>query len=116
MTIKAIINAVKGEKWCRLLTVLMRLTVGGVFVFSGFTKGVDPWGTFYKVNDYFTALGMDQWGGTALFVAVALAALEFMLGVAIVVGAYRRSSLWIALLLMLVMTPLTLWINWLAAL
>ena len=110
MTIKAIINAVKGEKWCRLLTVLMRLTVGGVFVFSGFTKGVDPWGTFYKVNDYFTALGMDQWGGTALFVAVALAALEFMLGVAIVVGAYRRSSLWIALLLMLVMTPLTLWL------
>ena len=110
MTIKAIINAVKGEKWCRLLTVLMRLTVGGVFVFSGFTKGVDPWGTFYKVNDYFIALGMDQWGGTALFVAVALAALEFMLGVAIVVGAYRRSSLWIALLLMLVMTPLTLWL------
>ncbi len=110
MTIKAIINAVKGEKWCQLLTVLMRLTVGGVFIFSGFTKGIDPWGTFYKVNDYLTALGLDQWDGTALFIAVALAALEFMLGVAIAVGAYRRSSLWIALLLMLVMTPLTLWL------
>ena len=43
MTIKAFINAVKGEKWCQWLTVLMRLTVGGVFIFSGFTKGVDPW-------------------------------------------------------------------------
>ena len=110
MTIKAIINAVKGEKWCRLLTVLMRLTVGGVFIFSGLTKGIDPWGTFYKVNDYLTAMGLDNWNATALFLAVALAAIEFMLGVAIVVGAYRRSSLWLALIMMLVMTPVTLWL------
>lgn len=110
MTIKAIINAVKGEKWCQLLTVLMRLTVGGVFVFSGFTKGVDPWGGCYKVTDYMNALGMEQWTSIALFIAVALAALEFMLGIAIVVGAYRRSAPWLAFILMLVMTPLTLWL------
>ena len=110
MTIKAIINAVKGERWCRLLTVLMRLTVGGVFIFSGFTKGVDPWGGCYKVTDYLNAMGLGGWTDTALFIAVALAALEFMLGVAIVVGAYRRSSPWLALLLLLVMTPITLWL------
>lgn len=110
MTIKAFVNAVKGEKWCRWLTVLMRLTVGGVFIFSGFTKGVDPWGTYYKITDYLMAMGLDSWAGTALFIAVALAALEFMLGVAIAVGAYRRSSLLLALLLMLVMTPVTLWL------
>ncbi len=110
MTIKAFVNAVKGEKWCQWLTVLMRLTVGGVFIFSGFTKGVDPWGTYYKITDYLMAMGLDSWAGTALFIAVALAALEFMLGVAIAVGAYRRSSLLLALLLMLVMTPVTLWL------
>lgn len=110
MTVKAFINAVKGEKWCRLLTVLMRLTVGGVFIFSGFIKGIDPWGACYKITDYLTALGLGHWTGTALFFAVALAALEFMLGVAIVVGAYRRSAPWVALLFMLVMTPLTLWL------
>ena len=110
MTVKAFINAVKGEKWCRLLTVLMRLTVGGVFIFSGFIKGIDPWGACYKITDYLTALGLEHWTGTALFFAVALAALEFMLGVAIVVGAYRRSAPWVALLFMLVMTPLTLWL------
>ncbi len=110
MTIKAIINAVKGETWCRLLTTLMRLVVGGLFVFSGFTKAVDPWGTCYKITDYLNAMGMEQWGDTALFLAVALAALEFMVGMAIVVGAYRRSSLIIALLMMAVMTPVTLWL------
>lgn len=110
MTIKAFVNAVKGEKWCRLLTVLMRITVGGVFIFSGFTKGVDPWGTYYKITDYLNAMGLEGWAGTALFLAVAIAALEFMLGVALAVGAYRRSAPWLALLVMLVMTPITLWL------
>ena len=110
MTIKAFVNAVKGEKWCRLLTVLMRITVGGVFIFSGFTKGVDPWGSYYKITDYLNAMGLEGWAGTALFLAVAIAALEFMLGVALAVGAYRRSAPWLALLAMLVMTPLTLWL------
>ena len=110
MNIQTIVNAVKYEKWCRLLTVLMRLTVGGVFVFSGFTKGVDPWGTCYKITDYLNALGLGEWTGAALIIAAAAAALEFMLGIAIVVGAYRRSSPWIALLFLLVMTPLTLWL------
>ena len=110
MKIQAFINAVKGEKWCQLLTLLMRLTVGGVFVFSGFTKAVDPWGTCYKVTDYLTAMGATQWTDTALFIAVSLAALEFILGVLIVVGAYRRGAPVLALLMMLVMTPLTLWL------
>ena len=110
MTIKALINAVKHEKWCRLLTVLMRLVVGGVFIFSGFTKGVDPWGTGYKITDYLNALGMDQWVPAAFFIAVALAALEFMLGIAIALGSYRRSAPVVALVMMLVMTPLTLWL------
>ena len=110
MTIKAVVNAVKHEKWCQILTVLMRITVGGVFIFSGFTKGVDPWGTYYKITDFLNAMGLEQWAGTALFAAFALAALEFMLGVALAVGAYRRSAPWLALLAMLVMTPLTLWL------
>lgn len=107
---KAIINAVKNERWCQLLTTLMRLTVGGVFVFSGFTKAIDPWGTCYKITDYLLALGMERWDNMALFVAVALATLEFMLGIFIVVGAYRRSAPIQALILLLFMTPLTLWL------
>ena len=110
MTLKSFIEAVKYEKWCQVLTLLMRLTVGGVFIFSGFTKAIDPWGAFYKVSDYQLALGFEQWTGTALFIAVSLAVAEFLLGVAIAAGVYRRSAPWLALVLMLVMTPLTLWL------
>ena len=110
MKIKTIVNAVKGEKWCKVLTTLMRLVVGGVFIFSGFTKAVDPWGTCYKITDYLNAMGLGNWTDTALFIAVALAALEFVLGMCLALGTYRRSSPIIALLLLLVMTPLTLWL------
>ena len=110
MTIRAFINAVKYEKWCQVLTVLMRLTVGGVFIYSGFTKGIDPRGTSYKISDYLTAMGLEQWATTALFIAVALAALEFILGIQLVLGAYRRSAPIVTLLLLFVMTPLTLWL------
>ncbi len=110
MTIKAFIQAVKYEKWCQVLTLLMRLTVGGVFIFSGFTKGIDPWGTSYKITDYLNAMGLTSWSDTALFIAFALAAVEFFTGVNIAVGAYRRSAPWVALILMVVMTPLTLWL------
>ncbi len=110
MTIKAFINGIKGEKWCLLLTMLMRLTVGGVFIYSGFTKAIDPWGFCYKITDYLAAMGLTEWTGTALFVAVALAVIEFVLGVVIAVGAYRRGGPILALILMLVMTPLTLWL------
>ena len=110
MTIRTFINAVKGEKWCQVLTLLMRLTVGGVFVFSGFAKAVDPWGSFYKITDYLNAMGAGQWANTALFFALALAAVEFIVGVLIVVGAYRRGAIVVGLLMMLLMTPLTLWL------
>lgn len=110
MTVKAIVGAVKGEKWCQVLTTLMRLVVGGVFVFSGFAKAVDPWGTTYKITDYLVAMGLGGWSETSLYIAVVLAAIEFMLGVAIATGIYRRSAPWVALLLLLVMTPLTLWL------
>jgi len=93
-----------------VLTTLMRLVVGGVFIFSGFTKAVDPWGTCYKITDYLNAMGLESWTSTALIIAVALAALEFVLGMCLALGTYRRSSPIIALLLLLVMTPLTLWL------
>lgn len=89
-----------------------RFLLGGVFIFSGFVKAIDPFGTFYKLQDYVAAFGMDSWlPSSLLFVgALLLAALEFCLGVYLFLGIRRGWSAWVALLLMAVMTPLTLYL------
>lgn len=35
-------EAIAGKRWNRVLVVLLRLVLGGVFMFSGFVKGIDP--------------------------------------------------------------------------
>lgn len=92
------------------IVVLMRLVVGGIFIFSGFVKAIDPWGTYYKVTEYLLTLGWDTLANQALFFAFALPALELLLGVATFVGAYRRSAPVAVLLFMALMLPLTLWL------
>ena len=93
-----------------VVTLLVRLTVGGVFIFSGFVKAVDPWGTYYKVSEYLLAMGLTEMVSLSLFTAMALPVLEMMLGVLLAVGAYRRTAPWLLLVFMLVMTPVTLWL------
>ena len=73
-----------------VVTLLVRLAVGGVFIFSGFVKAVDPWGTYYKVSEYMLAMGLTEMVSLSLFTAMALPVLEMMLGVLTAVGAYRR--------------------------
>lgn len=98
------------EKWTRPVVLILRLAVGVVFAFSGFVKAIDPWGMFYKLEDYTAALGMDWLAPFLTFGAFSIPMLEFVLGVSLIIGAYRRFSAWAALLVMLMMTPLTLWL------
>lgn len=97
-------------RWIRAVTWIVRLLVGGVFIFSGFTKGIDPWGTIYKMSDYFGALGIGLWPALTVAAAFMLSIAEFLCGVFIVTGSFRRFSPWFAALFMVVMLPLTLWI------
>ena len=92
------------------MVMLMRLIVGCVFIFSGFVKAIDPWGVLYKFQDYVSALGCDWLEPFLLFGAFALSVLEFVVGVCLIIGAYRRVAVWIAFMMMLVMTPLTAWL------
>ena len=86
-----------------------------VLILSGFVKAVDPLGTQYKIEDYLQAMGltslsgpMGSWG--ALAVAVVLAAVEFCIGIFLLFAIRRRLSSRLALVIMAVMTPLTLWL------
>ena len=48
----------ESAKWISLVTWLFRIIIGGVFIFSGFAKAIDPWGTLYKVNDYLGVMSL----------------------------------------------------------
>lgn len=93
-----------------IMVVLMRLVVGGVFVLSGFVKAVDPWGSYYKFNEYLMALGWESLMGLTVFGAFAIAVVEFVLGVMLLTGSCRRVAPLCATVFMLLMTPLTLWL------
>ena len=96
--------------WQRLVVALVRMLVGGTFLISGFAKAIDPWGTYYKLNDYLMAFGWESMLGLTTFGAFALAIVEFVLGAMIVAGLCRRIAPLMATLIMLYMTPLTLWL------
>lgn len=94
----------------RLITWLFRLGVGGTFLFSGFVKAIDPWGTLYKFEEYLAALGLPMLHTLIVAGVFGLCALEFLIGFFIVFGCYRKSAPLLAMAFMCVMMPLTLWI------
>lgn len=93
-----------------VLTWILRLAVGLVFAFSGFVKGVDIWGTVYKISEYFSALSLPVIPEVIVVLSFLLCGAEFLIGVFLLFGCYRRSVPIVALLFMAVMLPLTLWL------
>lgn len=97
----------------RLAFIKLRVLFGLVFIFSGFVKAVDPLGFAYKMQDYLEAMfgmGSFSFAGLALTASIALSAVEFAIGVNMLLGARIKETTWVAALMMLFMTPLTLWV------
>ncbi len=91
--------------------IASRILVGLVFIFSGFVKAVDPWGSTYKFIDYYhDAFKLDFLDFTALPFAFILSALEFITGIALVFNIFTKVFIWIAMAFMIVFTPLTLYL------
>jgi len=96
----------------RLLVNICRIPLAVVFILSGFVKAVDPLGTQYKIQDYLQAMDMGSLlpDMVTLILSVAQSALEFCLGIFLLFAIQRRLTSRLILLIMLVMTPLTLWL------
>ncbi|MFW6257452.1 MAG: BT_3928 family protein [Prolixibacteraceae bacterium] len=89
---------------------IARILVGITFIFSGFVKGIDPWGSAYKFSDYFNSMGL-EWMLWAVFpLGVLLSFAEFAIGVALLFNVFIRFFSWLALLFMVFFTGITLWI------
>ena len=91
---------------------ICRIVLALTFIFSGFVKAVDPLGTQYKIQDYLTAIGIGRMvpDFATLASSVLLAATEFFLGICLLFAIRRRIVSKLVLAIMVVMTPLTLWL------
>lgn len=95
--------------WVKVLTWFLRFVCGGLFIFSGFVKAVDPWGTVFKVEDYLAALDINLLPPLLKLFVFGLCAVEFIVGCFLVLGCYRKTCPWFAALIMCFMLPLSLW-------
>lgn len=104
----------KDKKSIKSLVNICRLLLAVVMMLSGFLKAADPIGSMYKLGEYaeiFSVGGIsDTW---LLAFAIAQSAFEFLLGLYLFVGIYRRVIPWLMLISMSVFVPLSLylWIN-----
>ena len=91
---------------------IARLVLAIILILSGFVKAVDPLGTQYKIHDYLQAVELAQYvpDVATLGAAVLLSAIEFGLGICLLFAIRRRMVTLLTLILMLVMTPITLWL------
>lgn len=94
----------------KIIGNLSRILVGATFLFSGFVKGIDPWGSTYKFTDYFNAMEFEWMLWAAFPLGILLAAAEFTIGLALLFNIFVRFFSWLALLFMAIFLPLTLWV------
>jgi len=99
----------------KLLVNICRFIVALTFIFSGYVKAIDPLGTQYKIGDYLEALSLAQYVPDILILAVSvlLCALEFCMGIFLLLAIHRRKTSKTAFVFMILMTAVTLWL-WLA--
>lgn len=90
--------------------IISKNIVALVFIFSGVVKCIDPLGTAYKFEDYFLAMGLDFFIPLSLTLSVIMCATELLVGFMLLVNLRVVWASWMAVLLMLVFTPLTLWL------
>lgn len=88
----------------------LRIIIGATFIISGLTKMIDVWGFTYKIEQYLNVWGWDITRQLVVFTAITLSAIEFVVGILLATGSYRRTSTWFASVIMLIMLPLSAYI------
>lgn len=98
------------EKIKKTLTEIARVVLGLTFIFSGFVKSIDPYGTAYKVADYLTAFNLSSLSFLEMPISFFLCGFEMALGIVVLLGLFPKWSSKLILLTMCFMTPLTLYL------
>ena len=99
----------------KTLVNITRVLVGGLFIFSGLVKAIDPKGLAYKMQEFFEAWSnsgfmpglMKTFDNYALTFSILMITLEVLVGVALLLGWKKKLTVSLLLLLMLFFTFLT---------
>ena len=80
----------------KILTHISRFIIGALFIYSGFVKLVDPMGSAFKFQEYFSesVLDMEFLIPYALPLAVILVVAEVVLGIMLLVGYLPKLTVW----------------------
>ena len=93
------------------LTRIAQVLVGGLFIFSGLVKMNDPVGFSFKLEEYFSeeVLNLPIFEPLALPLAIILVAVEVLLGLALLLGLWKRAVLLLLSGMIGFFTFLTFW-------
>ncbi len=91
----------------RILSHICRLILACTFIFSGFTKVIDPWGTALKVGEYLSIYGMEKLQPAAMTFSIWLCGAELMMGCMLLCKVRIRLVSIFAMLSMIFFTVLT---------
>ncbi len=91
----------------KLISALSCFLVALVFIFSGFVKVIDPWGTALKVNEYLSIYGMEWLSPAAMVFSIWLCGAELMMGLMLLFRVRIRLVSIFALVSMSFFTVLT---------
>ena len=108
LLLNLLVSFIFSKKYSNAALTICRLLVGALFIFSSFTKGVDPLGTKYKMLDYLAVYGMTWLNDFALVLAMLMILAEFLVGICLITKVLPRLAVLGATLLMLFFTFTTL--------
>ena len=108
LLLNILVSIVFSKRYSNAALTICRFLVGALFIFSSFTKGVDPLGTKYKMLDYLAVYGMTWLNDLALILAVLMILAEFLVGICLITKIFPRLAVLGATLLMLFFTTTTL--------
>jgi len=97
---------------------IFRIITGVLFIFSGLVKAIDPLGLAYKMQEFFEAFAHEGWmpglmnslNDYALAFSITMITLEVVLGIALLLGAWKKLTTFLLLLLMLLFLFLTAYV------
>lgn len=98
----------------RTLVEIARWLTGGLFIFSGLIKMNDPVGFAFKLEEYFSkpVLDLEFLMPLALPLAIVLVIFEVLLGFLLLLGIFKKFTLWSLLGMIVFFTFLTFYSAW----